>query len=76
MHTNARYQKGKLWGGEGTPENSVLSAQFFHKTKTSLKKKKICFLPKRLLGRSDEALGGGNQGPSAPGSARNFSCQW
>ena len=44
MHTNARYQKGKLWGGEGAPENSVLSAQFFHKTKTSLKKKKICFL--------------------------------
>ena len=24
-------------------------------------------LPKRLLGRPDEALGGGNQGPSAPG---------
>ena len=27
-------------------------------------------LPKRLLGRPDEALGGGNQGPSAPGWAR------
>ena len=24
-------------------------------------------IPKRLLGRPDEALGGGNQGPSAPG---------
>ena len=27
--------------------------------------------PKRLLGRPDEALGGGNQGPSAPGWARH-----
>ena len=24
-------------------------------------------IPRRLLGRPDEALGGGNQGPSAPG---------
>ena len=27
-------------------------------------------LPRRLLGRPDEALGGGNQGPSAPCWAR------
>ena len=31
-------------------------------------------LPRRLLGRPDEALGGGNQGPSAPGWARLSSC--
>ena len=28
-------------------------------------------IPKRLLGRPDEALGGGNQGPSAPGWGRH-----
>lgn len=28
---------GKLWGRKGVLKNSVLSAQFFHKTKTALK---------------------------------------
>ena len=42
-HANARYQKGELRGGEGAQENLVLSAQFFHKTQTSLKKKKTVF---------------------------------
>ena len=31
--------------------------------------------PKRLLGRPDDALGGGNQGPSAPGWARQHHSQ-
>ena len=31
--------------------------------------------PKRLLGRPDEALGGGNQGPSAPGWGRQHHSQ-
>ena len=32
-------------------------------------------IPKRLLGRPDEALGGGNQGPSAPGWGRQHHSQ-
>ena len=32
-------------------------------------------IPKRLPGRPDDALGGGNQGPSAPGWARQHHSQ-
>ena len=32
-------------------------------------------IPQRLLGRPDVALGGGNQGPSAPGWARQHHSQ-
>ena len=49
-HTNARYQKGKLQGGEGACKNSVLPAQFFHKTKISLKKFFLFFMATALGG--------------------------
>ena len=57
-------------GAEGSGPGGVQTAKTSRK-QSSLSGKESAqgCTPKRLLGRPDEALGGGNQGPRAPGWA-------
>ena len=63
--------------GETVPDSLPVQTAKASRKQSSLSGKESAqgCTPKRLLGRPDEALGGGNQGPSAPGWGRQHHSQ-